>query len=125
MIKIAGSEFGSINQRHGSANPDPDPLQNVMQHCCKGHAAEPPGLPWGPRPRAAIFSSIVFNQTPSLKSLKSRHDSALAYPCRLSSNTLPSWVAWPENVLHKCVLGSNDFGILIPLVPRAVCPSWI
>jgi hypothetical protein len=28
MTKIAG--FGSISQRHGSADPDPDPLQNVM-----------------------------------------------------------------------------------------------
>jgi hypothetical protein len=28
MMKIAGS--GSIRQRHGSADPDPDPLQNVM-----------------------------------------------------------------------------------------------
>jgi hypothetical protein len=37
MTKIAGSEFasGSISQRHGSADPDPDPHQNVMdpQHC--------------------------------------------------------------------------------------------
>jgi hypothetical protein len=33
MTKIAGS--GSISQRHGSADPDPDPPQNVMdpQHC--------------------------------------------------------------------------------------------
>jgi hypothetical protein len=33
MTKIAGS--GSISQRHGSADPDPDPYQNVMdpQHC--------------------------------------------------------------------------------------------
>jgi hypothetical protein len=31
MTKIAGS----ISQRHGSADPDPDPPQNVMdpQHC--------------------------------------------------------------------------------------------
>jgi hypothetical protein len=28
MTKIAGS--GSISQRHGSADPDPDPHQNVM-----------------------------------------------------------------------------------------------
>jgi hypothetical protein len=28
MMKIEGS--GSISQRHGSANPDPDPHQNVM-----------------------------------------------------------------------------------------------
>ena len=35
MMKIAGSESGSISQRHGSA--DPDPHQNVMdpQHCIK------------------------------------------------------------------------------------------
>ncbi len=33
MTKISGS--GSISQRHGSADPDPDPPQNVMdpQHC--------------------------------------------------------------------------------------------
>ncbi len=33
MTKIAG--FGSISQRHGSADPDPDPHQNVMdpQNC--------------------------------------------------------------------------------------------
>ena len=33
----AGSESGSISQRHGSADPDPDPPQNVMdpQHCLK------------------------------------------------------------------------------------------
>ena len=32
-MKIAGS--GSISQRHGSEDPDPDPPQNVMdpQHC--------------------------------------------------------------------------------------------
>jgi hypothetical protein len=32
MTKKAGygSESGSISQRHGSAGPDPDPLQNVM-----------------------------------------------------------------------------------------------
>jgi hypothetical protein len=37
MTKIAGSESGSISQRHGSADPDPDPHQNVMdpQHCYK------------------------------------------------------------------------------------------
>ncbi len=37
MTKIAGSlsESGSISQRHGSADPDPDPHQNVMvpQQC--------------------------------------------------------------------------------------------
>jgi hypothetical protein len=35
MTKIAGS--GSISQRHGFADPDPDPPQNVMdpQHCCR------------------------------------------------------------------------------------------
>ncbi len=37
MTKIGGSgpESGSISQRHGSADPDPDPHQNVMnpQQC--------------------------------------------------------------------------------------------
>jgi hypothetical protein len=35
MLKIEGSGSESISQRHGSANPDPDPHQNVMdpQHC--------------------------------------------------------------------------------------------
>ncbi len=35
MKKIAISGSGSIGQRHGSADPDPDPHQNVMdpQHC--------------------------------------------------------------------------------------------
>jgi hypothetical protein len=34
-MKIEGS--GSISQRHGSADPDPDPHQNVMdpEHCFK------------------------------------------------------------------------------------------
>jgi hypothetical protein len=34
-VKIEGSASGSISQRHGSADPDPDPHQNVMdpQHC--------------------------------------------------------------------------------------------
>ncbi len=32
-MKIEG--FGSISQRHGSADPDPNPHQNVMdpEHC--------------------------------------------------------------------------------------------
>ncbi len=35
MTKIAGSGSGFISQRHGSADPDPNPPQNVMdpQHC--------------------------------------------------------------------------------------------
>ncbi len=35
MTKIAGSGSGSISQRHGSADPDPHPPQNIMdpQHC--------------------------------------------------------------------------------------------
>jgi hypothetical protein len=35
MMKISGS--GSVGQRHGSADPDPDPRQKVMdpQHCPK------------------------------------------------------------------------------------------
>jgi hypothetical protein len=37
MTKIEGSGSGSISQRHGSADPDLDPPQNVMdpQHCKK------------------------------------------------------------------------------------------
>ncbi len=33
----SGSESGSIGQRHGAVDPDPDPHQNVMdpQHGCK------------------------------------------------------------------------------------------
>ncbi len=31
MTKIAGSGSRSISQRHGSADPDPDPHQNVME----------------------------------------------------------------------------------------------
>jgi hypothetical protein len=36
MTKIAGS--GPISQMHGSADPDPDPQQNVMdpEHWCCG-----------------------------------------------------------------------------------------
>jgi hypothetical protein len=35
MTKIAGS--GSISQKHGSEDPDPDPPQNAMdpEHCFK------------------------------------------------------------------------------------------
>ncbi len=35
-----GSEYGSISQRHGSTDPDPDPPENVMdpQHWCRGTA---------------------------------------------------------------------------------------
>jgi hypothetical protein len=39
MTKIpgSGSAPGSISQKHGSADPDPDPQQNVTdpQHWCK------------------------------------------------------------------------------------------
>jgi hypothetical protein len=45
MNKIAGSgsESGSISQRHGSADPDPDPHQNVMdpEHCTQHRALLP------------------------------------------------------------------------------------
>jgi hypothetical protein len=36
MTKIAGSGSGSISQRHGSVDPDPEPHQNVMvpHYCC-------------------------------------------------------------------------------------------
>jgi hypothetical protein len=35
VTKIAGSASGSesISQRHGPADPDPDPHQNVMDSC--------------------------------------------------------------------------------------------
>jgi hypothetical protein len=36
-MKTEGSASGSVSQRHGSADPDPDPHQNVMdlQHGAK------------------------------------------------------------------------------------------
>jgi hypothetical protein len=48
MMKIggsgseSGSESGSIGQRHGSADPDPDPPQNFMdpQHVLKAKPAK-------------------------------------------------------------------------------------
>jgi hypothetical protein len=41
-MKIEGSESGSISQRHGSADPDPDPHQNVMdpQHCLQAASSQ-------------------------------------------------------------------------------------
>jgi hypothetical protein len=50
MTKIAGSGSGSISQRHGSADSDPDPHQNVMdpQHCYKHiHYITPITTLWG------------------------------------------------------------------------------
>jgi hypothetical protein len=38
MTKIAGS--GSISQRYGSADPDPDPHQNVMEPELWSHEME-------------------------------------------------------------------------------------
>jgi hypothetical protein len=37
MTKTVRSGSESISQRHGSADPDPDQHQNVMdlEHCCK------------------------------------------------------------------------------------------
>jgi hypothetical protein len=48
MTKIAGSGSGSISQRHGSADRDPDPHQNVMdpEHCCRS---------WGEFLHLALF----------------------------------------------------------------------
>jgi hypothetical protein len=42
MTKIAGSESGSISQRHGSVDPDPEPHQNVTdpEHWLKGLSYE-------------------------------------------------------------------------------------
>jgi hypothetical protein len=47
--RIEGS--GSISQRHGSADPDPDPHQNVMhtEHCCKASVSG--NVPHGNRNR--------------------------------------------------------------------------
>jgi hypothetical protein len=41
MMKIEGS--GSISQRHGSADPDPDPHKNVMdpEHCLRVEKKKP------------------------------------------------------------------------------------
>jgi hypothetical protein len=41
MAKIAESGSGSISQRHGSPDPDLEPLQNVMdlEHCFLGKNA--------------------------------------------------------------------------------------
>ena len=41
MTKIAGSDSGTISQRHGSTDPDPDPHQNVMdpEHCFEAKRA--------------------------------------------------------------------------------------
>ncbi len=56
MMKIAGSESasGSINQRHGSA--DPDPHQNVMdpQHCFCWHTDS--AFPWSLSPVCGVVS---------------------------------------------------------------------
>ncbi len=40
MTKLSGYRSGSISQRHGSADPDPDPHQNIMdpEHCLPGRA---------------------------------------------------------------------------------------
>jgi hypothetical protein len=42
-MKIEGSGSGSISQRHGSADPDLDPHQNVMdpQHCPEPNQTKP------------------------------------------------------------------------------------
>jgi hypothetical protein len=67
MTKIAGSGSESINQRHGSADPDPDPHQNVMdpEHCFKMILIGPDG-PLGqliappPLPRACYFLRVRY-----------------------------------------------------------------
>jgi hypothetical protein len=55
-MKIEGS--GSISQRHGSADPDPDPHQNVMdpQHCPQAslHGCRP-GQTQGKETKQLIF----------------------------------------------------------------------
>jgi pimeloyl-ACP methyl ester carboxylesterase len=44
MTKIAGSRY--ISQRHGSADPDPNPHQKVMdpQHCSQGYTVIAPDM---------------------------------------------------------------------------------
>jgi hypothetical protein len=48
-IEGSGSEFGSISQKHGSADPDPDPHQNVMdpQHWLLNTKVELLDILWG------------------------------------------------------------------------------
>ncbi len=57
MTKIAGSGTGYISQRHGSGDPDPDPLQNVMdpQHWLRKRTF------WGLEKRAFIWPDGLFN----------------------------------------------------------------
>jgi hypothetical protein len=57
MTKIAGSGSESIRQRHGSADPDPDPPQNVMdpQHCQK----VPQKKKSSPDPRRASAKALM------------------------------------------------------------------
>jgi hypothetical protein len=68
MAKIAGSgsESGSISQRHGSVDPDPDPPQNVTdpQHC-KKHSdpdSDPKNEHW------YIFSNSHLDKKPDVDS---------------------------------------------------------
>jgi hypothetical protein len=75
MMKIEGSgSAGSISQRHGSADPDPDPHQNVMdpQHCLQ-HSHQ----------------SLYFS-----------HPSILA-TCSSDFNSLPSFRKHNENIIRK------------------------
>jgi hypothetical protein len=63
MTKIAGS--GSISERRGSAEPDPDPHQNVMdpQHCPEkwesGKAKNILSVNMGKFKNLAIFKYII------------------------------------------------------------------
>jgi hypothetical protein len=63
MVKIEGS--GSISQRHGSSDPDPDPHQNVMdpQHWNKASEFST----W------VLESSTVLSKQPTSKSAKYKH----------------------------------------------------
>jgi hypothetical protein len=66
MTKIAESESGSICQRPGSADPDPDPRQNVMdlQHCYKTYdprRQKKVGKAWHETLLSPIFSPVDFS----------------------------------------------------------------
>ena len=82
MAKIAG--YGSISQRHGSADPDPDPdpHQNVIDpQLCRKHERRHTGE----KPFACPFCSRDFSRTDNLaKHVTLRHRLAVG-----ESNLLP------------------------------------
>ncbi len=94
MTKIA--EFGSrsISQRHGSADPDPDPPQKVMdpQHWLQELALEPLFLPPSPHSRYLCCQSCLPNRKlyfPSLAEITThlRGNSVRMDPHKIDSDT--------------------------------------